>query len=96
MAYEQALMVLFHYPDIWLDFARWHHTGGGGGPAAALVVLDKGRAALPTALALHFAAADMQVCLLCVCALFASAALEVAGCFGKTRTGGAAVGEGRL
>ena len=51
-------MVLFHYPDIWLEFARWH-AGSGGGAAAAAAVLDKGRRALPPALALHFAAADL-------------------------------------
>lgn len=64
LAFEQALMVLFHYPDVWLEFARWHQHGGGGGAAAALAVLEKGRGALPSALALHFAAADLQVCLL--------------------------------
>lgn len=53
-------MVLFHYPDIWLEFSAWHQANGGGG-AAALAVLDKGRAALPAALTLHFAAADLQV-----------------------------------
>lgn len=53
-------MVLFHYPDTWLDFARWHQHGGGGGGAAALAVLEKGRRALPAALALHFAAADLH------------------------------------
>lgn len=61
LAYEQALMVLFHYPDTWLDFAAWHAGGGGAGPAAAAAVLEKGRGALPEALALHFAAADLQV-----------------------------------
>ncbi|KAL4431075.1 hypothetical protein ABPG75_006331 [Micractinium tetrahymenae] len=60
LAFEQALMVLFHYPDTWLDFARWHQHGGGGGGAAALAVLEKGRRALPAALALHFAAADLH------------------------------------
>ncbi|EFN59172.1 hypothetical protein CHLNCDRAFT_138056 [Chlorella variabilis] len=61
LAFEQALMVLFHYPDIWLEFAGWHQQqGGGGGGAAAAAVLEKGRGALPTALALHFAAADLQ------------------------------------
>lgn len=53
-------MVLFHYPDTWLEFARWHQHGGGGGAPAALAVLEKGRRALPTALALHFAAADLH------------------------------------
>ncbi len=60
LAFEQALMVLFHYPDIWLEFAAWHQANGSGGAAAA-AVLDKGRAALPSALTLHFAAADLQV-----------------------------------
>lgn len=54
-------MVLFHYPDTWLELAAWHAGGGGAGPAAALAVLEKGRGALPEALALHFAAADLQV-----------------------------------
>ncbi|KAI3433457.1 hypothetical protein D9Q98_003270 [Chlorella vulgaris] len=60
LAFEQALMVLFHYPDVWLEFARWHQCGGGAGAAAGAAVLDKGRGALPTALLLHFAAADLQ------------------------------------
>lgn len=60
LAFEQALMVLFHYPDTWLEFARWHQHGGGGGAAAAAAVLEKGRRALPTSLALHFAAADLH------------------------------------
>ncbi|PRW58683.1 Suf-domain-containing [Chlorella sorokiniana] len=59
LAFEQALMVLFHYPEIWLEFGAWHQANGGGG-AAALAVLDKGRVALPSALTLHFAAADLQ------------------------------------
>lgn len=27
LAFEQALMVLFHYPDTWLEFARWWAFG---------------------------------------------------------------------
>lgn len=60
LAYEQALMILLQYPDVWLDFAAWHAVGGGAGPAAGVAVLHRSRRALPAALVLHFAAADAE------------------------------------
>lgn len=60
LAYEQALAILLMYPDVWLDFARWHATGGGAGPAAAKEVLHRGRRVLPGALSLQFAAAEAE------------------------------------
>lgn len=58
LTYDQALMVLLHYPDVWLDYVAWHAEGGGGGAAAAAAVLAKARKALPACLAVQFAAAD--------------------------------------
>ena len=43
-AYDQALMVLLHYPDLWAEYAQWHQEGGGGA-APALAVLNRGRQA---------------------------------------------------
>jgi cleavage stimulation factor subunit 3 len=60
LAYEQALAALPLHPEVWLDFAAWQAEGGGLGPAAAVAVLDRGQKALPTTLALHFAAAELH------------------------------------
>ena len=58
LTYDQALMVLLHYPDTWLEYAAWHAEGGGSGSAAANAVLGKARKALPACLAVQLAAAD--------------------------------------
>jgi cleavage stimulation factor subunit 3 len=60
LAYEQALAILLLYPDVWLDFASWHSIGGGAGTAAAKDVLHRGRKVLPSAISLHFAAAEAE------------------------------------
>lgn len=60
LAYEQALSYLIHFPDTWLDYASWHQSDKGAGIDAAISVLDRGRQALPSALVLHFAAADLE------------------------------------
>ncbi|EIE19849.1 Suf-domain-containing protein, partial [Coccomyxa subellipsoidea C-169] len=60
LAYEQALMPLRHFPEVWLEFARWQAAEGGSGPAAAASVLGQGRKALFSCLLLHFAAADLE------------------------------------
>lgn len=60
LAYDQAMCILLQYPEMWLDMAAWHAYGGGAGDAAAKEALHRGRTALPTALMLHFAAADAE------------------------------------
>ena len=42
-AYDQAMVQLLHYPDLWCEFALWHQEGGGGGAAPALAVLGRAR-----------------------------------------------------
>lgn len=59
LAYDQALMCLWHFPEMWYDFARWH-ADAGGGPEQATAILTKALQALPGCLMLHFALADME------------------------------------
>jgi cleavage stimulation factor subunit 3 len=60
LAFEQSLSYFVHFPDIWLDYAAWQASDLGKGVDAAISVLNKGRVALPSALILHFQAADLQ------------------------------------
>lgn len=60
LAYDQALMPLRLYPDVWLEQADWRMQGEGGSPQLALQILKKARQVLPGCLLLHFAAADLQ------------------------------------
>ncbi|KAL3133211.1 hypothetical protein ABBQ38_007099 [Trebouxia sp. C0009 RCD-2024] len=60
LAYDQALMPLRYYPDVWLEQAEWRMQGEMGSPHLALQVLKKARQVLPGCLLLHFAAADLQ------------------------------------
>lgn len=60
LAYEQSLSYFVHFPDIWLDYAEWRAGERNENVDAAINVLNKGREALPTALALHFMAADFH------------------------------------
>lgn len=41
----QCLMYLYHYPDIWYDYATWHAQNGS--PDAAAVVFQRALKALP-------------------------------------------------
>jgi hypothetical protein len=43
--YEQCLMYLYHYPDIWYDYATWHAQNGS--PDSAAVVFQRALKALP-------------------------------------------------
>lgn len=56
LAFEQALMPLIHYPDIWLEYAGY--LGEVGGPSSSISILERARATLPNCLALHLAAVD--------------------------------------
>ena len=60
LAYEQSLSYFVQFPDIWLDYAEWRAGEKNENVEAAINVLNKGREALPTALALHFMAADLH------------------------------------
>jgi len=60
LAYEQSLSYFVQFPDIWLDYAEWRAGERNENVEAAINVLNKGREALPTALALHFMAADFH------------------------------------
>ncbi|KAK9824661.1 hypothetical protein WJX72_012141 [[Myrmecia] bisecta] len=60
LAFDQALIPLLHYPEIWYGYARWHQLGPGGGIMAAKAVFSRARKALPACVMLHFAAADME------------------------------------
>ena len=41
----QCLMYLYHYPDIWYDYATWHAQNGSLGSAA--VIFQRALTALP-------------------------------------------------
>ena len=56
LAYDQALMSLWNFPDIWLEFAAWHE---GNDHEEAKAVLQRAREALPGCPLVHFAAADL-------------------------------------
>ena len=58
LAYEQALMSLRHFPDVWLELAAWHESEGRAEEAAS--VLERAREAIPTCALLNFAAADLE------------------------------------
>lgn len=60
LAYDQALMFMYHHPEMWYEYALWHTEGGGGGPPAALAVLSRACKAVPQCLALHLSAADLE------------------------------------
>eukprot|EP00873_Tetraselmis_striata_P025377 jgi/Tetstr1/445641/TSEL_003446.t1 len=61
LAYDQALMFLYHYPELWHDAAAWHVSHPlGGGRASAAHVFERAKAALPGCAMLRYAAADME------------------------------------
>lgn len=56
--YEQCLMYLHHYPDIWYDYATWHAQNGSADSAA--VVFQRALKALPEKTLLHYAYAEFE------------------------------------
>ena len=56
LAYDQALMSLWNFPDIWLEFAAWQESID---HEEAKAVLQRARDALPDCLLVHLAAADL-------------------------------------
>ncbi|XP_028766713.1 cleavage stimulation factor subunit 77 isoform X2 [Neltuma alba] len=56
--YEQCLMYLYHYPDIWYDYATWHAKGGS--IDAAIKVFQRSLKALPDSEMLRYAYAELE------------------------------------
>ncbi|GAU38061.1 hypothetical protein TSUD_146200 [Trifolium subterraneum] len=56
--YEQCLMYMYHYPDIWYDYATWHAKGGS--IDAAIKVFQRSLKALPDSAMLRYAYAELE------------------------------------
>ncbi|GMY30024.1 cleavage stimulation factor subunit 77-like [Fagus crenata] len=56
--YEQCLMYLYHYPDIWYDYATWHAKSGS--IDAAVKVFQRALKALPDSEMLRYAYAELE------------------------------------
>ncbi|EOY19416.1 Tetratricopeptide repeat-like superfamily protein isoform 1 [Theobroma cacao] len=56
--YEQCLMYLYHYPDIWYDYATWHAKSGS--MDAATKVFQRALKALPDSEMLKYAYAELE------------------------------------
>lgn len=57
-AYEQCLMYLYHYPDIWYDYAMWHAKSGS--QDSAIKVFQRALKALPDSEMLKYAYAELE------------------------------------
>jgi len=57
-AYEQCLMCLYHYPDVWYDYAEWHVKSGS--TDAAIKVFQRALKAIPDSEMLKYAFAEME------------------------------------
>ncbi|XP_071729977.1 cleavage stimulation factor subunit 77 [Rutidosis leptorrhynchoides] len=56
--YEQCLMYLYHYPDIWFDYAKWHAKSGS--IDSAIKVYQRSLKALPDCALLRYAYAELE------------------------------------
>ncbi|OVA03258.1 RNA-processing protein [Macleaya cordata] len=56
--YEQCLMYLYHYPDIWYDYATWHAKTGL--VDSAIKVFQRALKALPDSEVLRYAYAELE------------------------------------
>ncbi|XP_045789669.1 cleavage stimulation factor subunit 77 isoform X1 [Trifolium pratense] len=56
--YEQCLMYMYHYPDIWYDYATWHAKSGS--IDAAIKVFQRSLKALPDSEMLRYAYAELE------------------------------------
>lgn len=56
--YEQCLMYLYHYPDVWYDYATWHAKSGS--IDAAIKVFQRALKALPDSDLLKYAYAEVE------------------------------------
>ncbi|CAN1266645.1 Cleavage stimulation factor subunit 77 [Linum perenne] len=57
-SYEQCLMYLYHYPDIWYDYATWNAKSGS--VDAAIRVYQRALKALPDSELLKYAYAELE------------------------------------
>ncbi|KAL3651794.1 Cleavage stimulation factor subunit 77 [Castilleja foliolosa] len=57
-AYEQCLMYLYHYADVWYDYATWHAKGGSRD--LAIKVFQRALKALPDSEMLRYAYAELE------------------------------------
>ncbi|CAO2827008.1 unnamed protein product [Amaranthus hypochondriacus] len=57
-AYEQCLMYLYHYPDIWHDYATWHAKSGS--VDSSVKVYQRALKALPDSEMLKYAYAELE------------------------------------
>ena len=58
LVYNQCLLCLYHYPEIWYEYAMWHAENDK--PSNASDVFKEACAALPACTILFFAAADFE------------------------------------
>ncbi|XP_048321207.2 cleavage stimulation factor subunit 77 isoform X1 [Ziziphus jujuba] len=56
--YEQCLMYLYHYPDVWYEYATWHAKSGS--IDAAIKVFQRALKALPDSQMLRYAYAELE------------------------------------
>lgn len=56
--YEQCLMYLYHYPDIWYDYATWYAKSGS--IDSAIKVFQRALKALPDSEVLRYAYAELE------------------------------------
>lgn len=56
--YEQCLMYLYHYPDVWYEYATWHAKTGS--VEAAVKVFQRALKALPDSEMLRYAYAELE------------------------------------
>ncbi|KAI5434599.1 Cleavage stimulation factor subunit 77, variant 2 [Lathyrus oleraceus] len=56
--YEQCLMYMYHYPDVWYEYATWHAKGGL--IDAAVKVFQRSLKALPDSEMLRYAYAELE------------------------------------
>uniref|UniRef100_A0A1J3CDQ4 Cleavage stimulation factor subunit 77 n=1 Tax=Noccaea caerulescens TaxID=107243 RepID=A0A1J3CDQ4_NOCCA len=56
--YEQCLMCLYHYPDVWYDYAEWHIKSGS--TDAAIKVFQRALKAIPDSEMLKYAYAELE------------------------------------
>nr|GEU95010.1 cleavage stimulation factor subunit 77 [Tanacetum cinerariifolium] len=56
--YEQSLMYLYHYPDIWFDYATWHAKSGS--TESAIKVYQRSLKVLPDCALLRYAYAKLE------------------------------------
>ncbi|KAG5526596.1 hypothetical protein RHGRI_032766 [Rhododendron griersonianum] len=56
--YEQCLMYLYHYPDMWYDYATWHAKSGS--VDSAIKVFHRALKALPDSEMLKYAYAELE------------------------------------